>query len=419
MLKEIGLEGDALLKADRTWLRVGRLGQNLGASLAQLERAKRVYSDHRGATDSLIGGRRGLHISKKDERLFFQSMQEAFAYHYIASPPFQALCADAAFYPWTFRHESQISAIPYFFVTALKYHAVASVSPEEIVLTLKSSGTTGQTSSIGLDRTSLRRIRRIVHHIYHDLGMKNEHWTNYVCFTYDPEKAHDVGTAYSDKLLTSLTKTAEVFYAIEWSEEKRDWYLDGEKVQWALDRFEATGRPLRLLGFPAHTWEVLTTIIARRGRPYAFGPRSFVITGGGWKGFAGAEIAKDEFRESVARMLGIPRNHVRDLYGMVEHGVPYCECEFFRMHVPRYSRVFVREPATLKLLPEGETGLLHFVTSYHHSYPAISLLTTDYGHLGPPCPCGRTSPVLVLEGRAGVTKHKGCAIHALKVRADR
>lgn len=399
-------------------LRTGKLGVAQDASPAFLARAQKVLTVTRGATDALIGGRRGVHIRAKDESLFLRSMQEAFAYHYLASPPLQALCADADFYPWSLRRQEQLPDVPYFFVTALKYHSVASVAESEVALTLRSSGTTGQTSAIVLDRTSLRRIRRIVHHIYDDFGMRDDRRTNYLCFTYDPEIAKDVGTAYSDKLLTSLTKVEDVFYAIEWSQARNDWHLDSRRVQDALDRFEASGRPFRLLGFPAHTWDVLNEVVGRRGRPYRFGPRSYVITGGGWKGFDGRAIPKPQFREGVGRALGIPRANVRDLYGMVEHGVPYCECERHNMHVPRYSRVYARDPSSLKLLGPGESGLLQFVTSYHHSYPAISLLTTDYGHILEECPCGRKSPILVLQGRAGLTKHKGCAINALKVRAD-
>lgn len=399
-------------------LKTGRLGQAQTASPAYLARARKVLAATQGATDALIGGRRGLHIGAKDDALFLRSMQEAFAYHYLASPALQALCADSDFYPWSLRRGDQVCDIPYFFVTALKYHSVASVPESQVALTLRSSGTTGQTSAIVLDRTSLRRIRRIVHHIYDDLGMRDNRRTNYLCFTYDPEIAKDVGTAYSDKLLTSLTKVQDVFYTIEWDAARDDWHLDSRRVQEAMERFEASGRPFRLLGFPAHTWDVLNEIVARRGRPYRFGPLSYVITGGGWKGFDGRAIPKPQFREGVARALGIPKANVRDLYGMVEHGVPYCECEKHNMHVPRYSRVFARDPATLKLLGPGETGILQFVTSYHHSYPAISLLTTDYGHVLESCSCGRKSPVLVLQGRAGLTKHKGCAINALKVRAN-
>ena len=402
-------------------LQENRPSNGLLASPKQKTLAKKIWQRHRGCSDALIGVKRGLHFTGRRDRAFLRAMQEAFAYHYLRCPEFQKLCADQQFYPWDLRRSEQLPNIPYFFVTCLKYHKVRSVPKNRIVLTLRSSGTGGQTSAIYLDRTSLRRIKDIVRHIYMDLDMVNDVRTNYLCFTYDPEVAKDVGTAFSDKLLTGLTRVNHVCYAIIWDEEKKDWHLDIPRVQKALERFEASGRPFRLLGFPAHTWSVLQQIIEDRGgRPFRFGPKSYVITGGGWKNFDDRQIDPVVFREQVGRWLGIPTGHVRDLYGMVEHGVPYCECEKHRMHVPIYSRIYVRDPATLELLPPESEGLLQFVTPYHNSFPAISLLTTDRGLIQEKqCRCGRESPVLKLLGRAGVSKHKGCAIAALKVGAGK
>lgn len=385
------------------------------ATEKELKLAQKVWSKYRGATDSLVGYKRGLQVRPPQERAFLRAMQEAFAFHFMGSEMFQRLCRDRQFFPWNLKHPEQIPEIPYFFVTALKYHEVRSVDLEQIVLTLRSSGTSGQTSAIYLDRTSLRRIKRLVRHIYMDLGMVNEVKTNYLCFTYDPAVAKDVGTAFSDQLLTGLTGVNHVCYAIHWDQHKNDWHLDVDRVARHLERYEAGGRPFRVLGFPAHTWKVLSEIVEKRGRPFRFGPRSFVITGGGWKNFDDSRIDPRVFREQVGRWLGIPAHNVRDLYGMVEHGVPYCECEKWRMHVPAYSRVYTRDPLSLELLPEGRAGLLQFVTPYHHSYPAISLLTTDRGTVYEQCPCGRHSQVLKLLGRAGVKKHQGCAIAALRV----
>ncbi|MCA9795689.1 MAG: acyl-protein synthetase [Candidatus Eremiobacteraeota bacterium] len=376
-------------------------------------RAAEVLRTYRGCTDSLIGNRRGLLVRAKDDRAFLRAMREAFAHHYLACPEYRQVCQRQGLLPSKFRRLEQLPEIPYLFVTVLKYNRLISVPESRIRLVLTSSGTGGQKSAIYLDGKSLQRIERIVSHIYADLGMVNRRRTNYLCFTYDPEVAQDLGTAFSDKLLTNLTRVAETFYCIRW--DGQDWFVDRQGVLAKLERFQASGRPLRVLGFPAHAWDVLGKLVERRGRPFVFGPLSYVITGGGWKTLAGHEIPKPEFRARLGEWLGIPPANVRDLYGMVEHGVPYCECEFGRMHVPRYSRVFVREPESLRVLDWGETGILHFLTPYLHSFPAISLLTTDVGHLEPDCPCGRRSPVLVLQGRGGVTKHKGCAMAALEV----
>lgn len=390
--------------------------EELLATPRQKALAQKIYRRHQSCTDILISNKRGLHRERRSDRLFLRAMKEAFAHHYSGSKAFQRLCAQVGFFPWDLKREEQYAEIPYFFVTALKYHEVRSVPMENVALTLRSSGTTGQTSAIFLDRCSLRRIKRIVRSIYDDLEMVGAQKTNYLCFTYDPDVAKDVGTAFSDKLLTSLTGVNHVHYAIVWDKQRNDWHLDVERVGEVLERFDSSRRPFRILGFPAHTWSVLEEVIEKRGgKPFRFGPKSYVITGGGWKNFNDKEIDKELFREQVGRWLGIPTRHVRDLYGMVEHGVPYCECEYFRMHVPKFSRVFVRDPLTMEVLPDGETGLLQFVTPYHSSFPAISLLTTDRGYLSRNCPCGRNSPVLNLLGRAGVSKHKGCAISALSV----
>ena len=69
---------------------------------------------------------------------------------------------------------------------------------------------------------------------------------------------------------------------------------------------------------------------------------------------------------------------------------------------------------TLELLPRADRSSNIF-DPYLSPFPALSLLTTDVGHLESGCPCGRSAPVIVLEGRGGVTRHKGCALAALDI----
>jgi hypothetical protein len=374
---------------------------------ALVRRARRVLKAHRGATDWLISSRRAFDLSPRADRFFLRAMNEAFAHHFLACPQYRARCLQMGVAPGDIRTVEDLPRIPWFFVSVFKRHRLVSVPEERIALTLTSSGTGGERSAIYLDRKSLRRIRTIVHHIYHEMGMVSRRRTNYLCFTYDPRVARDLGTAFSDELLTHLTRVGEVVYAIR-PAPLGDWYLDRQACLEALERFSRQRRPVRLLGFPAHLWEVLA-----EAPSYHFGPHSYVLTGGGWKGLGEREIPRELFRREVAARLGIPPANVRDLYGMVEHGVPYTECQEGRKHVPRYSRVYVRDPGTLELLGYGQKGIFQFLTPYLHSFPALSLLTTDIGSLEPHCPCGRRSPVVVLEGRGGITRHRGCAIAAL------
>ena len=48
---------------------------------------------------------------------------------------------------------------------------------------------------------------------------------------------------------------------------------------------------------------------------------------------------------------------------------------------PVYSDVIVRDPVTLEPVPDGEAGLLEFITPLPHSYPGIALLVDDMGRI--------------------------------------
>jgi hypothetical protein len=240
--------------------------------------------------------------------------------------------------------------------------------------------------------------------------MTSDDEVNYLCFTYDPAVATNLGTAFTDELLTSFTKKREVYYAIQWDAEKADFRLNVEGVLDALSRFSKAGVPARILGFPAHLYKIVKDHDVRLTMPRG----SWIQTGGGWKGFVNEEVPKSRFRAFMAERLGIPESNIRDMFGMVEHGIPYCDCSHGRLHIPNYARVFIRSPRDLSRVADGQPGLIHFLCSYVSSYPSISLLTTDYGSLGS-CDCGLGGKTLEIIGRAGVHKHKGCALTASKL----
>lgn len=384
-----------------------------------LQRAvRRVFARYFGSTDMLIAQKQAFAVGPRQDKFFFRAMKENFAKHFLGCDLYRQRCLQAGVTPLDIHSYADIWKIPYVFVTVFKRNTLITDNPDKVVLSLTSSGTGGERSAIHLDARSLRRVRRLVHNICECYGMTSREATNYLCFTYDPRIAKDLGTAFSDELLTRLTKVRQVHYAIR-PDANGEWFLDQEACFQALEAFERDGSAFRILGFPAHTLQVLRAYVENRGRTLHFNNRSFILTGGGWKTLKDQEIPKADFRREVAGILGIPPQNIRDLYGMVEHGVPYIECECGNMHVPIHSRVVARDPGDLRILPEGETGILHFLTPYLSSFPALSLLTTDVGHVQTGCPCGRTSPVVFLEGRGGVTRHKGCAIAALDILAPK
>lgn len=348
-------------------------------------------------------------FSPEAKKLFLASFKENALHHYEKHEFTRKLWDHLGFNPSKIQTEEDLLNVPGTMVHLYKEHEFCSANKEDLVLTLTSSGTGGQKSQQFLDQLSLDNVKELALTIHKALGMASEKDYNYLCFTYDPKVANDLGTAFTDELLTNFTGKKEVYYAIQWDETKKDFTLNESGVLETLKRFEVSGIPTRILGFPALLFEM----IEKYDIQVNLGKDSWLQTGGGWKGKADKEIPKKEFRKFIEKRLGIPEQNQRDLFGMVEHGIPYVDCAEGNLHIPNFSRVFVRSPHDLSLKKKGERGLLHFLCSYNFSYPAPSLLTTDYGRVEE-CSCGK-GDILILEGRAGVTKHKGCALKALEL----
>jgi len=349
----------------------------------------------------------------KASALFCSAMREAFSFQARHSAFFRKYLALDGFSPASVRTERDIAKMPFIFVAALKERDLAFLPASRMVLELTSSGTSGQRSRIQLDAGSLARVRRMAWKVVEGLGMADlSREYDYVCLTYDPEAARDLGTAWTDRLVSGFTGKGNIFYTFRWDRGKKDFYFDSAGAAAALKKAEDAGRPVRLLGFPAFALKLTDEFRKKYGRYPRLDRRSGAITGGGWKTLADEAVDKNVYRGILARRLGIPARNIRDMFGMVEHGVPYMDCELGNFHIPNYGRVLARDPGTLEPLGYGRDGLLQFITPYLTSYPSISLLSSDLGRVEKGCKCGLAGEVLVIKGRAGVKKLKGCAVSA-------
>ncbi len=351
--------------------------------------------------------------SPRTSRAFLAAMRAALDFQGRRAPVLKALYGTESFSPASVRAEADVARVPFIFVAALKERDLYTLPASRIMLELKSSGTSGQRSRIQLDRGSLLRVRRMAWKVFEGLGLTDlQRAHDYICFTYDPAVARDLGTAWTDKLLTGFTKKGEIFYTFRWSREKNDFYFDIDGAVLALKKSEEAGSLVRLVGFPAFALKLTEEFKKRYGRYPRLNPGSSVVTGGGWKTLSDEAVDKKVYRGILADSLGVPVANVRDLFGMVEHGVPYVDCRLGNFHIPNYGRVIARDPGTLEPLGYGKPGLLQFLTPYLTSYPSLSVLSSDFGLVRARCSCGLPGPVLEIKGRAGVKKLKGCAISA-------
>ncbi len=355
-----------------------------------------------------------LQSGKEIDEIFFEAVKEVFIHHYENCNIYRNVCEQVSFTPESLKNYENISDVPWIMVNVFKKYHLTSIPEEQIVKTFTSSGTTGQRSHISWDEDSFKRQSLMRERIIESYGLKTSSKVNYLCFTFSPEIAGQKGAAFAHSMYTTFAPTAEKFFAIHPDSSGNEFFDPAECVEY-LKKFEASGLALRIVGFPAFAWRTLQ-YLAKRDIKFDFSQKeSLIIFGGGWKAMADEEIPKEVFNNYVEKYLGIPKTQIRDIYGFVEHGVPYVSCEHGSFHVPVFSRVFVRKPGTLKLLPKGEKGLLQMVTPYNTAQPNISVLSTDYGILRDNCPCGRKVPYIELAGRAGISKHQGCAITAAEL----
>ena len=190
-------------------------------------------------------------------------------------------------------------------------------------------------------------------------------------------------------------------------DENGEWF-DKTNTQ-ALIAFSHSPYSTRIFGMPSFIYE-FAQYMHSKGVKLALPPDSLLLTGGGWKASEDKKVTKEDFRALCSETLGLSETRMRDGYGMAEHCAPYNECRNHRFHIPVYTRVLVRDPLTLNALPPGQTGILELITPFN-ARPNLALLTTDLGVVD-------ANPVLVGSinvyncRKTGLSKHKGCALHA-------
>lgn len=348
------------------------------------------------------------------QSLFLDSIREMFQFQCEKSSIFKGICEQYGFTLEDIKDEDSILRIPAIFVTAFKERKLLNLPESEIVKTFTSSGTTGSKSQINWDITSMERQGFMRTSIVESYGLADyDQLVNNLIFSYAPDVSGTRGAAHAHSSYAQFAKENETFFAISKDKygEPEFRLEDGIK---ALERFAESGLPLRITGFPAFGYMTLTEL-DKRGIHFSFPVDSVLFSGGGWKNYTGKTISYPEYVELVNRVLGIGADRIRDVYGMVEHGVPYVTCEHGHFHIPIYSRVCAVSPHTMEILPDGETGLLKLITPYIRSTPALSILSTDLGYVESNCPCGREGKYLVLKGRGGVKKYAGCGISAAQL----
>ena len=354
--------------------------------------------------------------SKEIDSLFVKAINEAITWHRKRNRYFSKLLNEHNINENSITSIDECSKLPLIHANFFKTHTLKSVKDKDIILTLTSSGTSGQKSQMFFDNWSINSARNMIDYIF-DFYKWNQpdKEMNYLLYTYETLPDSKLGTAATDNYLIKFGKAKNIFYALKLTDiDNVSHEFDVFGTIETLKAYESEGLPVRILGFPSFMYFTLKRMAALKMKPLKLNPYSMTLFGGGWKGYANQQISKFELYKMIEYWLGIPEKNCRDGYGSVEHAIPYIECCNHQFHIPIWSRVFIRDVKTLEPLKFGNPGFLHFVTPYITSVPAISVLMGDLAILHPPekCGCSLETPYFEILGRAGTSATKSCAIAA-------
>ncbi|WP_303839884.1 acyl-protein synthetase [Selenomonas ruminantium] len=295
--------------------------------------------------------------------------------------------------------------LPFLPVRLFKELELKSIHQDNIVKTMTSSGTTGQSvSKIYLDRnTASNQQKTMVKIVSEFTGSSRMPMIILDCPSVVKNRA--MFSARGAGILGFSIFGAKKIYALD-----DDMKLDVDGLKEFLERFK--GQKILLFGFTFMIWQHFYKELMRlREEGIIFDlSNGILIHGGGWKKLVSEAVSHDEFHRRLKDVCGIEKIH--DYYGMVEQtGCIYMECECGHLHASVFSDVITRRPLDFAECEIGEKGIIQVVSTIPESYPGHSLLTEDEGVvLGiDDCPCGRKGKYFKVDGRLKNAEIRGCS----------
>ncbi len=295
--------------------------------------------------------------------------------------------------------------LPFLPVRLFKELDLKSIPGEEVVKTMTSSGTTGQSvSKIYLDRTTSSNQQKTMVKIVSDFtGSGRMPMIIIDCPSVVKNRA--MFSARGAGILGFSIFGAKKIYALD-----DNMKLDINGLAGFLEKYQ--GQKILLFGFTFMVWQHFYKELLRLK---ADGIRlglsdGILIHGGGWKKLENEAVSPEEFHRRLKDACGLDSIH--DYYGMVEQtGCIYMQCEHGHLHASIFSDVIIRKPEDFSECQIGEQGIIQVLSTIPESYPGHSLITEDEGVLlgEDDCPCGRKGKYFKVVGRLKHAELRGCS----------
>lgn len=339
-------------------------------------------------------------LTKKEKKDFLnKNLISLTQYHYRNCSEYKKILDALSFDINTITDYIQIPFLP---VRLFKNYELCSVNRENIIKTLTSSGTTGQTvSKIFLDKeTSVLQSKVLTKIVSSFLGKQRL-----------PMLILDTSAVIKDRAMFSARGAGILGFSMFGTDRlyafDENMKLNVDKIQDFLEKHK--DETIFLFGFTFMIWQHFYKELKKQNLTFNL-KKGILIHGGGWKKLIHEKVDSDEFKNALKEVCLI--EHVYDYYGMVEQtGSIYVECEHGYLHTSIFSDVICRRFTDFSVCEYGEEGVMEVISVLPQSYPGHVLLTEDIGLIvgEDNCLCGRKGKYFKINGRVKNAEIRGCS----------
>ena len=292
--------------------------------------------------------------------------------------------------------------LPFLPVRLFKLYDLKSIEDGDVIKTLTSSGTSGQSvSKIYLDKTaSANQIKTLSKIVTSFTGGKRQPML--IIDTKSVLKNRASFSARGAGILGFSVFGKDHTYCLD-----EDMKIDLLAIQDFIKRHN--GEKIFIFGFTFMIYQHFYKSLAKENITLDLS-NATLIHGGGWKKMINEAINSSLFRRKLKEVCEI--ENVYDYYGMVEQtGTIYMECEEGHLHASDFSDIIIRRESDFSEASVGEKGIVQVISVLPKSYPGQSLLTEDEGVLlgEDNCKCGRKGKYFKILGRIKSAELRGCS----------
>lgn len=305
----------------------------------------------------------------------------------------------------------EISKVPYLPAPLFKEISLITGSDEDIVRVLTSSATSsGIPSRVSIDGITRSRQMKALAAVMSDLiGRKRR---PFILLDAAPQNRNMMDRELSARiagLRGYLMAASDQVHVM--NQEGSALKLDLEYLNEMIDHFQTAGQPICLLGYTYVLYQYVIKPLYEQEISLELPDSTFILHFGGWKRLQDQAVSREMLVERASAVFRLSAQSILDLFGFTEQlGVVYPDDGTGIKRAPVFAEVLVRDVETLEVVPDGQTGLLQFLTPLPNSYPGVALLLDDVGRIvsREPSPTGRHGVGFEVLGRAEGVEIRGC-----------